>query len=377
MRRFILSCVLAAALVAVGAVAYSAEQPPIVIGFNLEMTGQVAAYGQAGWEGVNIIKDIVPPEVLGRKVVFSLLDNKSDRVEAANAATRLIEKDKVVAIIGPTISGNMLAAGEVCEKNQVPIIGPTTTNPLTTQGKKYVFRACFIDPFQATIAATYCYRDLKAKTAAIIADVSNDYCVGLAKFFEDEFTRLGGKIVSFTYCKAGDQDYSAQLTEIKTKNPDVIYIPNYYTEAALAIRQARDLGLKQPCFGADGIATEEFLAIGGKAVEGVQHTTFWHEKAASTEVGKKYVEAYRKKYGANEEVNVFGALTADCYLIVLDAIKRAGSTDPKKIAQAIEDTKDLQVVTGPVTIEKGDAIKPVVFRAVKNGKWDFQSIVYP
>ncbi|MGE5592296.1 MAG: ABC transporter substrate-binding protein [Betaproteobacteria bacterium] len=375
MRRFILCFVLVIALVSLGAVAYSAE--PIVIGFNLEMTGQVAAYGQAAWEGVNLIKELVKPEVLGRPVVFKLLDNKSDKVEAANAASRLIENDKAVAIIGPTISGNMLAAGEICEKKQVPIIGPTTTNPLCTQGKKYVFRACFIDPFQASIAATYCYRDLKAKTAAILSDIANDYCIALGTMFEKEFTKLGGKVLTHQKCKYGDQDFSAQLTEIKNKNPDVIYIPNYYQETALAVRQARDLGLTQPVFGADGIATEEFLSIGGKAVEGVQHTTFWHEKAAVTDIGKKYVELYKKKFGADSEVNVFGALGADCYLIVLDAIKRAGSDDPKKIAQAIEDTKDLPVVTGPVTIENGDAIKPVVFRIVKNGKWEYQSIVYP
>ncbi len=377
MKRMVGVLACAALLLCGGGFALAADPEPIVIGFNLEMTGQVAAYGQAGWEGANLIKEIVKPEVLGRPVVFRLLDNKSDRVEAANAAARLIEHDKAAAIIGTTISGNMLAAGEVCEKNKVPIIGPTTTNPLTTQGKKYVFRACFIDPFQARIAATYCYRDLGAKTAAILSDISNDYCVALGKFFEEQFEALGGKVVSVTYCKAGDQDYSAQLTEIKSKNPDVIYIPNYYTEAALAIRQARDLGITQPVFGADGIATEEFLAIGGPAVEGVQHTTFWHEKAAVTEIGKKYVELYKQKFGQDKEVNVFGALTADCYLIVMDAIRRAGSADPTAVAQAIEDTENLEVVTGPVTIENGDAIKPVVFRVVKNGRWEYSSIVYP
>jgi len=376
-RRLLSSIVVALILISLGAAVQSAAPEPIVIGCNLEMTGQVAAYGQAAWEGIQIISQIVKPEVLGRPVEFSVLDNKSDKIDTANASSRLIERDKVVAIIGPMISGSMLAAGEVCEKKEVPIIGPTTTNPLTTQGKKYVFRACFIDPFQATIAATYCYRDLNARTAAILSDISNDYCVALGNFFKQEFERLGGNVVSLTYCKAGDQDYSAQLTDIKTKNPDIIYIPNYYTEAALAVVQARDLGLKQPVFGADGIATEEFLSIGGKAVEGVMHTTFWHEKAAESELSKKYVELYRAKYGADDEVNVFGALAADCYLIVLDAIKRAGSADPKKVAEAIEATKDLQVITGSVTIENGDAIKPVVFREVKNGKWDYKTMVYP
>lgn len=377
MRRLLLSIVVALILVSLGVVVQSQAPEPIVIGCNLEMTGQVAAYGQAAWEGINIVTRIVKPEVLGRPVELRLLDNKSEKPDTANAASRLIEKDNACVIIGPMISGSMFSAGEICEQKQVPIIGPTTTNPLTTQGKKYVFRACFIDPLQATIAATYCYRDLNARTAAIISDIANDYCVGLGNFFKEEFERLGGKIVSLTYCKAGDQDYSAQLTDIKSKNPDIIYIPNYYTEAALTVIQARDLGLTQPVFGADGIATEEFLELGGKAVEGVVHTTFWHEKVAQSELSKKYVELYRAKHGVADEVNVFGALAADCYLIVLDAIQRAGSADPKEIAQAIEDTENLQVITGSVTIENGNAIRPVVFREVKNGKWVYRTIVHP
>ncbi|HHY08475.1 MAG TPA: ABC transporter substrate-binding protein, partial [Corynebacteriales bacterium] len=182
MRRLLSSIVVALILISLGVAVHSAAPEPIVIGCNLEMTGQVAAYGQAAWEGINIVSQIVKPEALGRPIEFSVLDNKSDKIDTANASSRLIERDNVVAIIGPMISGSMLAAGEVCEKKEVPIIGPTTTNPLTTQGKKYVFRACFIDPFQATIAATYCYRDLNAKTAAILSDISNDYCVALGNF---------------------------------------------------------------------------------------------------------------------------------------------------------------------------------------------------
>lgn len=374
MRRFILSCVLVVALVSTGAVAYSAE--PIKIGFNLAMTGGVSAYGQMAWEGANLIKELVKPEVLGRPVEFVLVDNKSDKVEAANAASRLIEKEKVVAIIGPMISGSMLAAGEICEKKQVPIIGPTTTNPLTTLDRKYVFRACYTDPFQAAIAAKFAYEQLGARTAAILSDISQDYCVALGGFFQGSFEKVGGKVVSLTFCKLGDQDFSAQLTNIKKANPDIIYLPNYYNEVALCMRQMRDLGLKQPVLSADGIDVPELFTVGGSAVEGIMHTAFWHEKAGMTDIGKKYIAAYKAKFGG-KEVNSFGALTADCYMIILDAIKRAGSTDPKKVRDAIEDTKDLPVVTGPVTIEKGDAIKPVVIREAKGGKWEFKGIINP
>jgi len=353
---------------------WSAE--PIKIGLNLEMTGATAAYGQMAYEGLELIQELVKPEVLGRPVQLVLVDNKTDRVEAANATSRLIEKEKVVAIIGPMISGNMLAAGPIAEKYGIPIIGPSTTNPLTTQGKKFVFRACFIDPFQGTIAAKFAYENLKARTAAVLSDINQDYCVALGNFFKQQFEKLGGKVVSTTYIKTGDQDFSAQLTAIKNANPDVIYMPNYYAEIALAARQARDLGLKQPILSGDGADAPELLQIGGKAVEGLMHTAFWHEKAAVTAIGKRYIEAYKKKF-QGKEPNAFGALAADSYLIILDAIKRANSTDPKKIRDAIEATKNLEVVTGPVTIENGDAIKPIVIREVKNGKFEYLTIVHP
>ncbi|HHY47290.1 MAG TPA: ABC transporter substrate-binding protein [Firmicutes bacterium] len=365
---FVLAVLLSLALSAAGA-------EPIKIGCNLEMTGGTAAYGQMAWEGLELIQELVKPEVLGRPVKLVVVDNKTDRVEAANATSRLIEKEKVVAIIGPMISGNMLAAGPIAEKYGIPIIGPSTTNPLTTQGKQYVFRACFIDPFQGTIAAKFAYNNLKARTAAIISDISQDYCVALGNFFAREFTRLGGKVVTTVYLRTGDQDFSAQLTAIKNSNPDLIYMPNYYQEIALAARQARDLGLKQPILSGDGADAPELIQIGGPAVEGLMHTAFWHEKAAVTELGKKYIEKYRAKYG--KAPNAFGALAADSYLILLDAIKRANSVDPKKIRDAIEATSGLQVVTGPVTIENGDAIKPIVIRRVEKGEFQYLDIVQP
>lgn len=373
MKRLLIYSIVLTLLLSLGITASCAE--PIKIGLNLEMTGGTAAYGQMGYEGLQLIQELVKPEVLGRPVQFVLVDNKTDRVEAANATSRLIEKEHVVAIIGPMISGNMLAAGPIAEKYQIPIIGPSTTNPLTTQGKKFVFRACFIDPFQGTIAAKFAYETLRAKKAAILSDINQDYCVALGKFFKQEFERLGGKVVSETYLKTGDQDMTAQLTAIKRARPDVIYFPNYYTEIAIAARQARDLGLTQPILSGDGADAPELISIGGKAVEGLMHTAFWHEKTAVTEIGKKYLRAYKAKYG--KAPNAFGALAADSYLILLDAIKRAGSTDPKKIRDAIESTKNLQVVTGPVTIKNGDAIKSIVLRRVKNGQFEFLTVVNP
>ncbi len=376
MRRSIISLSISIVLFSFmlfGAITYSAE--PIKIGINLEMTGAVAGYGQMGWEGVQLIKELVPLEVLGRPVRFVLIDNKSDRVEASNATSRLVEREKVVAIIGPMISGSMLAAGDICEKKQVPVLGPASTNPLVTQGKKYVFRACYTDSFQAEIAAKYAYEDIRARKAAVLFDISNDYCVALGRYFKDAFEDLGGKIVAFTPCNAGDQDFSAQLTAIKTQNPDVIYLPNYYEEVSLILRQAKDLGLTQPMIAADGVDVPEIFDIAGPAIEGLMHTAHWHEKAGMTDIGKKYVATYKAKHGG--EVNSFGALTADCVIMVLDAIERAGSADPKKIRDALEATENLEVVTGFLSVEKGDAVKSAVIREAKGGKWEFKSVANP
>lgn len=344
-------------------------QDVIRIGANLEMTGAVAAYGQMIWEGINLVREIVGDEVLGKKVELVLVDNKSDKVESANAATRLVDKEKVVAMVGPAISGSMLAVGPICEEKQIPVISATATNPLVTQGKKFVFRACFLDPYQAAAAAVFARNDLKAETAAILSDIAQDYCVALGNFFKEEFEKRGGKIVVEQNCKTGDQDFSAQLTTIINANPDILYVPNYYTEIALISRQARDLGFEGIILSADGADAPELFEVGGDAVEGLYHTAIWDATKGLNEVGQKYIDLYHQKYG--KDPNMFGALGADAYLILIDAIKRAGSVDPVAIRDAMEETADLDVVTGKVTIENGDAVKPVVVRKVEGGKFNF------
>lgn len=357
----------------VAAAAMAAE--PIKIGLDLEMTGAVAAYGQQGFEGIQTLQKMMKLEALGRPIEFVLVDNKSDRVESANAAQRLIQRDRVVAIIGPMISGSMLAAGPIAEQAKIPIVGPSTTNPLTTQGRQYVFRACFIDPFQGQIGARFAYNELKARRAAILVDVAQDYAVGLANFFEREFTQLGGQVVAKQYMKTGDQDVSAQMTAIKAANPDILYMPNYYTEIAIAAVQARQLGLDVPILAGDGADAPELVQIGGKAVEGLMHTGFYHIKAFTNPLAVQYLATYRQLY--NKEPNAFGALAADSVLIILDAIKRANSADPAAIAKAITETRNLEVTTGSVTISDGNAIKPAVIRKLVNGQWEYLATVQP
>ena len=348
----------------------------IKIGGWLPMTGAVAAYGQDANDGIAIAMEM-KPTVLGKKVEFTVADTKSDKIEAANAMSRLIEKDKVIAVIGEMISGDTMAGGPIAEKAKIPVVSPTATNPLVTQGKKYVFRVCFIDPVQGDVAAKYAFNTMKAKKAALIVDKSQDYCVGLAKFFKDAFTKLGGKIVAETYCVTEDKDFSAQLSTIKPTNPDVIYAPNYYSPVALFTKQARELGLKAPVLSGDGAQADELIQIGGKEVEGVTFTGHFNVKASTTALAKDFIARFVKKY-PNKEPNAFHALGADAYFVLLDAITRAKSTKGEAIRAALATTKNFPAISGKLSIgEDGNAVKPMVINVVKGGKFEYLTTVNP
>jgi branched-chain amino acid transport system substrate-binding protein len=347
----------------------------IRIGGFLPMTGAVAAYGQDANNGIAIAMEM-RPTVLGKKVEFVVADTKSDKIEAANAMSRLIEKEKVIAVIGEMISGDTMAGGPIAEKAKIPVVSPTATNPLVTQNKKYVFRVCFIDPVQGDIAAKYAFNTLKAKKAALIVDKSQDYCVGLAKFFKDAFTKLGGKIVAETFCVTEDKDFSAQLSTIKPASPDVIYAPNYYSPVALFTKQARELGVKAPVLAGDGAQADELIQIGGKEVEGVAFTGHFHKKAATTKLAKDWIPRFEKKFKA--EPNAFHALGADAYFVLIDAITRAKSTKGEAIRAALAKTKNFEAISGKLSIgEDGNAVKPMVINFVKDGKFEYLTTVNP
>jgi len=353
--------------------AFAADE--VQIGAYLPMTGAVAAYGQDAWNGIQIVKEM-KPNVLGKKVNLPLADTKSDKIESANAVSRLIEKDKVSALLGEMISGNTLTGGPLAEKAKIPMVSPTATNPLVTQGKKYVFRVCFIDPIQGEIAAKYAINNLKAKKAALIVDKSQDYCVGLAKFFKDNFTKLGGQIVAETFCVTEDKDFSGQLSTIKPANPDVIYAPNYYSPVALFTKQAREMGLKAPVLSGDGAQADELIKIGGKEVEGVAFTGHFHPQAATTANAKEFISRFEKKY--KSEPNAFHALGADAYLVLIDAMTRAKSTQGEKVRAALASTKNFQAISGKLSIgEDGNAVKPMVINMVKDGKFVYVTTVNP
>jgi branched-chain amino acid transport system substrate-binding protein len=379
MKKILIGALILLFIVVV-AVLYSCKPKEVVlpnaIGGFLPMTGAVAAYGQDAKAGIEIAMEM-KPEVLGKKLNFVIADTKSDKIEAANAMSRLIEKDKVFAVIGEMISGDTMAGAPIAEKAMIPVVSPTATNPLVTQDKKYIFRVCFIDPVQGDIAAKYAFNTLKAKKAALIVDKSQDYCVGLAKFFKDAFTKMGGQIVAETFCVTEDKDFSAQLSTMKPKNPDVIYAPNYYSPVALFTKQARELGVKAPVLAGDGAQADELIQIGGKEVEGVAFTGHFHPQAATTDLAKDWIARFEKKF-PGKQPNAFHALGADAYFVLLDAITRANSMKGESIRAALATTKDFSAISGKLSIgEDGNAVKPMVINVVKNGKFEYLATVNP
>jgi branched-chain amino acid transport system substrate-binding protein len=347
----------------------------IKIGLYLPMTGPAAAMGQMVWEGVQVAHRL-QPQVLGLPVKLALVDTKSDKIEAANAVSRLIEKEKVAAIIGEVISSDTLAGAPIAERAGIPNIAPTATNPLVTQNRKYAFRACFVDDLQGRVAARFARENLKAQKAAVLIDQAQDYCVGIANYFQGEFKKRGGEIVAVSYMQTGDQDFSAQISAFKAKNPDLIYAPNYYAENALLAKQLQDLGVKAPILTGDGAQVPELLSIGGKAVEGMYFTAHFHRQGAVTDLGKKFLKAYEE--ANKKDLDAFSALAGDTYFLLLNAMEKAGGTDGPKVAQALAATKDFPGVTGRITMGPDhNPLKGVVVIKVEQGKFAYQMTINP
>lgn len=354
----------------------AADQNVVKVGVFLPLTGDNAAGGELELRGIKLANQL-HPEVLGKKVELVVADNKSDKAEAASVAARLIEKDKVSVLVGSYGSSLSMAAGNIVKENKVPAVGTSCTNPQVTANNDYYFRACFIDPFQGKVMAEYAHQN-GFKKVAIVQEVSNDYSVGLAKFFREEFVKLTGdenSIVDVANYQTGDKDFTAILTNIKALNPDAVFAPGNFTESALLVKQARQLGIDAQLMGGDTWETQEFIDVGGKDVEGVALSTAFDREKASTEEAKKFLDAYTKEY--NGEPSALTAMAYDAYLIAVSGIEKAGTaTDTVKIRDAIAATKDLECVTGMTTLdENGDPIKGVVIKTVKDGKFTFKDYV--
>lgn len=354
------------------------EPEVIKIGVFEPLTGSNAAGGQMTVEGIELANKKVG-EVLGKKIELVIVDNKSEKVEAANSVSRLIDNDKVVAIIGSYGSSLSMAAGDIIKEAKIPTVGCSPTNPLVTVGNEFYFRVCFIDPFQGTVMANYAFKDLGAKTAAIIQDVQQDYSVGLSNYFVKAFQTLTGSeasIVGTSSYATGDQDFSAQLTNIKSLNPDVIFAPGNYGESALLIKQARELGITIPILGGDTWEAPDFLDIGKEAVEGAAFSSHFTAASPMTDVSKTFLADFKEEYDA--DANAFAALGYDAYMLIVDAITRAGKADSASIQEAIKTTTDFVGATGNITLdENGDAVKSAVINKVVDGEFKYLMTIEP
>lgn len=365
------SLAFAAATLAAGAV------EPIKIGHYGAFTGKDAAFGIAARKGILIAQDEINAAggVLGRPVEIVFGDNQSKVGESATIAKKFISRDKVVAVLGANLSTNSLEAGPLFQAAKVPMIAITSTNPRVTQIGDYIFRVCFIDPFQGEVLAKFAFNTLKVRRVALLTSVANPYSVGLSKVFRERFTALGGTIVAEQKHQEGDKDFRAQLTAIKAAGAEAILHSSNYTEGALICIQARSLGFTGPLFGGDSWEAPELIAIGGKAVEGVYYSTHASPESPAPEV-QAFVKKFQQRWG--EIPDSTAAQGYDAAILLFDALKRAGTTDSAKVRDALAATKDFPAVTGHITIDADrNPLKGAVILQVRDGRFRFVESIAP
>lgn len=349
----------------------------VVIGVFGSLTGTTATFGQSTRKGVELATAEINAKggLLGKKIRLVIEDDQAKPEEAQTVATKLVSKDRVVAMIGETASSRSLAAAPVCQQAGVPMVSPTSTNPKVTQVGDYIFRVCFIDPFQGQAMAKFAAETLKLKKVAILRDIKNEYSVGLADVFIDNFTKLGGAIVADQSYGEGDTDFSAQLTSIKSNAPEAIFVPGYYTEVGLIAREARKLGITVPLLGGDGWESPKLWEIGGEALNGCFYTNHYSLNDPSPAI-QNFVKAYRSQF--QEMPDAVGALSYDAMRVLAAAILKAGTTNGPQLREALAGTKNFAGVTGNITLDANrNAVKPAVVLRVNNGKLEFVQRVNP
>ncbi|MEF2093883.1 ABC transporter substrate-binding protein [Bacillus sp. CFBP9009] len=360
----------------------SGDGDTIKIGVNLELSGGVASYGQSIAEGLELATAEINKEGIdGKKIKLIKVDNKSEASEATSGAIKLTSQDQVAAIVGAATSTNSIAQVQIAQDNKVPVISPSGTSPEITFSKDklndYIFRTSFIDPFQGTVAANFATKEIKAKSAAIYIDSSSDYSKGLAAAFKEQFEKNGGKIVAEEAYIAKDTDFRSTLTRLKSAKPDFIFLPGYYEEAGLIVKQARETGLDVPFMGGDGWDSPKLVEIaGGKALNNTFITNHYSSGDPDEKI-QNFVSAFKAKY-KDKSPDAFNALGYDTGYFLADAIKRAGSADSEKIKEALEKTADLELVTGTFTLdEKHNPIKSATILEFKEGKQVFNTKINP
>ena len=370
------------ALFAAGlALSCGAEKPTatqsIEIGFFGALTGPQATFALSGRNGAKLAIEEINRSggVLGKKLELLIEDDRNEPSEAASAVSKLITQNHVVALIGENASSRSLAAAPIAQSYQVPMVSPSSTNVEVTKKGDYIFRVCFIDPNQGKALALFARQTLHAQTAATLIDAKSDYSVGLAQAFRTEFTAQGGTIIAELKYAEGDSDFHAQLTAIQAKRPDVLFVPGYYTDAGLIARQARGLGIQATLLGADGWDSPKLVEIGGAAVDGAYFSNHYSVDDPSPAV-RTFVDAFQKAYGA--EPDSIAALSYDAARLVADAIRRAGSTEGKRVRDALASTKDFPGVTGSITMDASrNPVKLPVILKIERGRPKFAAAIRP
>ena len=356
----------------------------IKIGMVYELTGNTASYGTSAANGAKLaFKEInASGGVLGKQIQIVSADNKGEPSESANAMSKVISQDKVVAVTGFTVSSCGIAASAVAEANKIPFVAAATVNPKVTfdertgKVKDYTFRACFIDSFQGTVGANFALNGLKAGKTAIMTDSSSDYSKGLTEIFRSTYVKAGGKIVAEESYLQKDQDYKPILTKIKAQNPELLYIPGYYEDVGKIIKQARELGMTIPVLGADAWDSPVLVEMGGAQPLNNTYFTNFYSIEDKNPVSNAFVEAYKKEYGQTPDS--MAAMGYDAAKLLVDAIKRADSTDAKKIKEALTATKNFISVSGEMSLnDRHDAVRGVVIIELKDGKQVYKETVKP
>jgi branched-chain amino acid transport system substrate-binding protein len=354
------------------------SEDTIKVGQYGAFTGKEAAFGISARKGAILaIEEInAAGGVLGRKLELLTEDNQSKQGESATIVKKFIARDRVVAILGGNASANSLEAAPICQNGHVPMIAISSTSPRVTEMGDYIFRVCFIDPFQGAVLARFVADTLHVHRVAILTSVSAPYSVGLSNVFRERFTAGGGVISADQKYTEGDKDFRAQLTAIKASGAEAILASGYYTEAALICRQARSLGLAVPIFGGDGWEAPELLSIGGAAVEGVYYSASYTSESTAPEV-QQFVERFRARW-EGEKPDSISALGYDAARLLADALRRAGTTDSPALRAALAATTDFPGVTGRTTIDaQRNASKSAVILTVKDGQFKFVKTVTP
>ena len=352
-------------------------QDTIKIGEFGSLTGDNASFGISQNNGVQMAVEEINAAggVLGKKIELIVEDNQTKQGETTTIVRKLISQDHVVALIGEVASSKTLEAAPIAQESKIPDIATAATNPRVTQTGDYVFRVCFTDDFQAVVIARFVLEKLQKKKVAFMTDVKQDYSVGLTGIAKDYLLKHGAEVVKEQSYSSGDKDFRAQLTDIKSANPDVIIITGYYPEAALIAKEARQLGIKSVLVGGDGWDGASLIPVGGKAIEGAYFSNHFSVEDKSPAV-QDFVSKYKQKY--NVAPDAFAALGYDAVKLLADAITRAGGTDPQKLRDAIASTKNFPGVSGTITINpERNATKSAVILTIKDGAVHYFDTVQP